>query len=720
MLPSSVLAQQITPDNTLPNPSSVEAGCAVCTIDGGTLQGNNLFHSFTEFSVPQGGEAIFNNLDTVENIFSRVTGNSISEIDGLIRANGTADLFLLNPNGIIFGPNAQLELGGSFIASTADRIVFEDFSFSSIESDVLPLLTVSAPIGLGYRVNNGAIRIEGPGITSMIPSDFGLSVQPGNTLALVGGDITVEKSFLNSPGGRIELGSVADSGIVNLSPISHGWQLDYSKAESFGNITFSRSLVRSSIADDPSLQISSAESAIAIRGFSLDLQRSSLINADSSTAIQVGDIQIDVNRLTLQGGSAITSRTFGDASGGDIVVNALESVEVVGVLSAGPFEFSSSLSTSSGEFDFGESTGDAGTITISTPVLRIQEGATIGATTFSEGNGGNVIINASELVQVAGISNTGSRSSLFASARGSAMGDAGTISVSTPSLVIQEGAEISSLTETDSQGNGGGIVIEADTITIAEGARTTVESRGTGTGGTIEIESNSLILEDDASISARAVSNTGGNINLRIHDFLMLRHESNISTTAGTAQAGGDGGNIIINAESGFVVAALEEDSNITADAFTGQGGDIQITAQGVFGVEPREQATSLSDITASSELGLDGKVQIDTLTFMPNPELVTAPGFLDSSQLLAQSCEQVTADSESQGFFYVSGRGGIVPFTSEALGSGDVLEDLRLPETWADDDAIAEAQDWFMSDTGEVVLTVNPLPEASERRCWR
>lgn len=152
---------QISSDGTVGSQvSSPRPGAFL--INGGATRGSNLFHSFSEFSVPSNGFAYFNNLTSIQNIITRVTGGSISNIDGLIRANGTANLFFLNPNGIIFGPNAKLKIGGSFLASTANSLNFADGTkFSATATQTTPLLSVAVPLGLQYGSNIGNIQVQG-------------------------------------------------------------------------------------------------------------------------------------------------------------------------------------------------------------------------------------------------------------------------------------------------------------------------------------------------------------------------------------------------------------------------------------------------------------------------------------------------------------------------------------------------------------------------------
>ncbi|MDF5718710.1 MAG: filamentous hemagglutinin N-terminal domain-containing protein, partial [Rhizonema sp. NSF051] len=189
----SCATAQITPDRTLPNNSSVTINGSVFNITGGTQAGRNLFHSFQQFSVPTGGTASFNNGLDIQNIFSRVTGGAVSNIDGLIRANGVANLFFLNPNGIVFGSNAQLNVGGSFVGSTANAIQFgtQGIFSASIPDKSTPLLTINPSALLFIQINPGMITNQslapaGVDLTGSFVT--GLRVPDGNSLLLVGGN----------------------------------------------------------------------------------------------------------------------------------------------------------------------------------------------------------------------------------------------------------------------------------------------------------------------------------------------------------------------------------------------------------------------------------------------------------------------------------------------------------------------------------------------------
>jgi large exoprotein involved in heme utilization and adhesion len=207
-----------------------------------------------------------------------------------------------------------------------------------------------------------------------------------------------------------------------------------------------------------------------------------------------------------------------------------------------------------------------------------------------------------------------------------------------------------------------------------------------------------------------------------------MRHKSEISTTAGTAQAGGDGGNITIDAD--FIVTIPKEDSDITANAFTGRGGNINITTQGIYGLQFRPHPTSLSDITASSEFGVQGIVQINTPDVDPSRGLVNLPNEPVNLEV-AQGCQGGGTQASVE--FFNTGKGGLAPNPYEPISSSDIWEDVpplaqRTASSASADSTsaspatpphkIVEAQGWLMNEKGQVVLVAQMPTSHSQGRC--
>jgi large exoprotein involved in heme utilization and adhesion len=334
---------------------------------------------------------------------------------------------------------------------------------------------------------------------------------------------------------------------------------------------------------------------------------------------------------------------------------------------------------------------------------------------------------ATDSVRVFGESADGFTSGLFTSTNN--RGDAGRLRIDTGNLIVSDGAEVGSSSLSEGEGgNAGDIDIKTRSLSVTNDARITVEERRTRVDnqeteqvGNINIKTNSFTL-DRGIISAETASTDGGNIFLDVRDSLLMRNGSRISTTAGTAQAGGNGGNIDINSQ--FIIAVPIEDSNIEANAFEGRGGNINITTQGIFGIDFRESQTPLSDITASSEFGLAGTVQIDAPDTNPSRRVVNLPTLTVEAEIVQACTPRDTQESE----FVITGRGGLPPSASEAIGTDAIgidwvtLNPQRATESESrttsvateaqenaqspDEERIIEAQGLVVGSDGKVILT--------------
>ena len=477
--------------------------------------------------------------------------------------------------------------------------------------------------------------------------------------------------------------------------------------------------------DGGTLTVNASES-VQLLGTLTDTQSSTglFTNTFENSTGKAGDLTINTKDLLIRDGALVFTGTLGPKNGGNLTVNASESVQIIGSGIAFSIELFSSLGAQTGN------QGDAGDLRITTKNLVIRDGAEISTSTEGTGNGGTLIVNASESIRLSD-ARTDRQKPTQITTETLDIGNANNLTITTGRLLIEDGAEISATTnggrggtitvnadrlETrnggtlrtttsatqnagdifirvsenvtltgtdsglfantteDSSGNGGSIFIDPRTVTISDGATISVNSQGDGIGGDIQIEADSLTL-DNGTISAETASTQGGDITLNVQDLLFLRNGSQISTTAGTAQARGDGGNIFIDA--GSIVAVPQENSDITANAFLGDGGRIVINTQSIFGIDFRQQLTPLSDITASSQAGTPGEVIINTSGIEPTRGLENLTEERINVEV-AQGC-RVGASKGGKLSFYNIGRGGVPPSPDDLLNSPATQEWFAL-----------------------------------------
>ncbi|MEM6256414.1 MAG: S-layer family protein [Cyanobacteria bacterium P01_D01_bin.156] len=584
IIPDTTLApsSQLSDQNSSVNTSATVGGSSAILIEGGATRSDSLFHSFQDFNVQVGERVYFADPAGIETIFTRVTGNNASNILGTLGVDGTADLFLLNSNGVIFGETAQLDIDGSLVVTTAESIDFGNGdSFSAVNPSTVPLLTVSTPLGLQYGADPGEIRVEGSGSqivvdlnTELLDTRFrqdGLIIPAGHSLALLGGNIIVNGGNLTSTGGTVELAAIS-TGYLPLS----------STTEEF--------LSFQSDAGVPSIDLPSGTELgdLVVTG-------AGSIDASGDPS---GNVNMLANNIDFSSGSVILLETLGSADGGSLQAIAPGSITIQGLEYTGaPFPPNPPTSAAENYSPFvtstwttvapAGSTGDGADVAINTDNFTISGGGILLTETNGDGDAGNVTINAKD-ISIGELDLT-SNLSVFGSYVG-----------------------------VNAAGNGGDINITTERLSLIDGSITGVQTRGSGDAGVLNITATESVIIDS-----------------QLPEFAFFPALTSLVTAAapildifgGSSPPTGNAGDINIDTPN---LQVLNGSQLSSSNSGTGDGGDINITADtvevdgtgdgfgGVISFSPLEFAIRETPSFISAEVsdpgtGNAGAIRIDT-----------------------------------------------------------------------------------------------------------
>jgi filamentous hemagglutinin family protein len=570
----------IVPDTTLGAENSTVIPnfnrLPVEVINGGAIRGQNLFHSFLEFNVSQGRGAYFFSPAAIENILARVTGSNRSQILGTLGTFGNSqpNLFLINPNGIIFGPNASLDVGGSFVGTTANAVRLGDTGlFSATEPASSNLLSINPSALFSNAIANQAQIINRSTATTTVLRDpvngsqnrpiNGLNVLDGKSLLLVGNNVSLEGGILQAPGGRIELGGLAESGTVGL-------QVDGNNL----SLSFPDGVVRSnvSLTDFAGVDVQAAGGgSITINARNLDIKDANIL----------AGIKAGLGTPASQAGDIVLNATGNTAIANSFIFNNLESGAV----------------------------GRGGNVIVNTGSLALTNAAQIGTITRGVGDAGSVIVKANDVVSISDLSAIFS-APFFAENNLFATGNSGGIDIRAKSFFLTGSSQL--VASTFSQGNAGKISIQVDdSVEIANSdilstvdAPTSAAS-AVGNSGGIEIRANSLLLTDNSQLVASTFSQgDAGKISIQVADSVSL-FNSNIFSTVGSpfaSSAVGNSNGIDIRARS----VLLGEKSQLATSTFgQGNAGNINLSVDNSISFLGGESTVPVFNILFRNPLGI-------------------------------------------------------------------------------------------------------------------
>jgi filamentous hemagglutinin family protein len=529
---STFVSADMILDGTLGRSGPLQGPDFVIGAEFGQQHGRNLFHSFSRFNLRQGESATFSGPNSVNHIISRVTGGTVSTINGLLRSTiPKADFYFINPAGVMFGEQARLDVQGAFYASTAHSLRLSDGGqFNAVQPEN-SLLTVAPPEAFGFLEPNrqGFENIGGlVGNAPITVQRSKLTVPDTQTLSLIGGDITLSQGGLYAPAGYIHLASVASAGEVSVNPdtvhldrFAKLGQIKLSQQSTLGNgvdkfdgaqridIRAGQFYLEDSFIN---AKVNSGEaSKVVIYGRDLvELQQDAMIATESFSATDAGYITIDTDRLTMRHNANLRSDT--------------------------------------------QRGGAAGVITIQANHVRVVDDAKITSSTRNQGGLSGRIQITADTVQMSGTTQ------IKATSRGTAQ-SAGQVMIIADKLQLSDDATVDTSAFADANGDGGEIRIEANTLEMTDRAWLMSSSFNRGQSGPINIKADTLILSGQSAIVGTTFSQgKGGNVSLHVSDRLSITEAAVV--TAGT-EGQGSGGTVVLVLPAEQVTIA--EAANITS-----------------------------------------------------------------------------------------------------------------------------------------------------------
>jgi len=708
LLSSSVgwtqVTTQIVPDGSLG--TTVTSAANTHTITGGTrpTNGPNLFHSFGKFSIGQGDVANFQNETQLptSNILSRVTGGDPSNIFGTIKSTdfGKANLFLMNPAGIVFGRNAKLDVGGAFHATTADFLRMQDGNqfFANLGED--SVLSVAPVEAFGFLSENPqGIAID----------ESRLAVSEGGTISIIGGEIEmtgapfftgfIEIPTLDAPGGRINVASVASPGEVVVNQPGDPPKLDVDTFQELGTIN---------LIEDARIETSSDQGSgtVMIRGGNLLVAKKSFIfsdvdgdvdgapvgidievrdklvvseggritaESDFLTAGTPGDLRIKAGTIEVTGGeeldrrSSIASRLFPGTTGDGANID----IETGKLLIAGQAEISTRTSGS----------GEPGELRLNVDSIEIRDGGRIDSTTEGPERGGNILLTTVQSVTLAG-----PESGIFSMNDRFSSGPGGEIAVTAEGLVIQDQAVISARSE--GFGKAGAIrVTVSENLTMLTGGTFDSSTVGLAEAGTVEITAPALTLDGSRVTTTTEGQGNAGDIVINV-GRLDLVNAGEISSNS-TGQASGNAGTITVQGIGGPETFATDvtissAQMSTLAEA-TGAGGAIKVSAGNIGLVDATVSATVNDTAAATDDPGAPADITMNSSEVVMSGGNVSAAttGERDAGSVTLNlgglsATGQANITSSSSG----SGSAGTVTVRGEAGTVGSQAETIRVTDS--------------------------------------